>query len=109
MNNSEKEIVYEDISSTSKKYKKQSAAEEYAEGAFKHIDKVVKAISFIVSIATFSVFAVIAVILYKIDSVFLILSVGLLIFGIVLSLILLFLIYALGHIITQNNDILKRL
>ena len=109
MNNTENEIIYEDISSSSKGIKKESFIEEYAESAFKNLDKVVKTISFLISISTFLIFAVIAVVLYMFDSVFLILSIGLLIFGILLSLILLFLIYALGHIITQNNEILKRL
>lgn len=109
MSNTENEIVFEDISSSSGKEKKESFVEEYTEGAFKNIDKVIKAISFLVSIGTFLVFAVIAAVLVIFDTVFLILAIGLLIFGILLSLMLLFLIYAIGHIITQNKEILKRL
>ena len=46
------EMVYEDISSSSAKQKSKLiiASEAYGSGAFKHIDKVIKAISFIVSI-----------------------------------------------------------
>ncbi len=112
MSNEVNEIIYEDISSSSpyaKKKKKSSAADLYAEGAFKNIDKVIKAISFLISIATFLIFVGIAVLLALFDPVFIILSIGLAIFGIILSLILLFLIYGLGHIITQNKEILRRL
>ncbi len=109
MSNSENEMVFEDISSSSPYAKKVSAAEVYAEGAFKNIDKVIKAISFLISIGTFLIFAGIAVALAIFDPVFIILSIGLAIFGILFSLILLFLIYGLGHIITQNKEILRRL
>lgn len=109
MNNEVNEMVFEDISSSSTKRKRDTAASEYAEGAFKNIDKVIKAISFLLSIATLLFFIAVAVVLFLFDSVFLILSIGILIFGILLSLIILFLIYGLGHMITQNKEILKRL
>ena len=109
MSNEANEMVFEDISSSSPYSKKKSAADVYAEGAFKNIDKVIKAISFLISIGTFLIFAGIALVLALFDSVFIILSIGLAIFGILFSLILLFLIYGLGHIITQNKEILKRL
>ncbi len=103
------DIVFEDISSSSPYSKKESIVEAYAEGAFKNIDKVIKVISFLISIATFLIFLGVAVVLALFDSVFILVSIGLAIFGILLSLILLFLIYGLGHIITQNKEILKRL
>lgn len=102
-------MTFEDISSSTSVKKRKSASKEYGEGAFKNIDKVIKVISFLVSISTFLVSAVIAVVLALYDSVFLIISIGLLIFGILMALLLLFLIYGLGHIITQNKEILKRL
>lgn len=102
-------MTFEDISSSSPKDKRKSASKEYGEGAFKNIDKVIKVISFLVSISTFLVSALIAVVLALYDSVFMIVSIGLLVFGILASLFLLFMIYAIGHIITQNKEILKRL
>ena len=109
VNSEANEMVFEDISSSSPRRKRESAAEVYAEGAFKNIDKVIKAISFLISIGTFLIFAGIAVVLALFDPIFTILSIGLAIFGILFSLILLFLIFGLGHIITQNKEILKRL
>ncbi len=103
------ETVFEDISSSTSNKKIDLKATAYSEGAYKNIDKVVKAIAYIVSVCTFLIFAAIAVVLVIFDSIFLILSMGLIIFGVSLSLILLFLIYAIGHIISQNREILKRL
>lgn len=108
MKETKNEMVFEDISSSSPQ-KIDLTAKKYADGAFKNIDKIVKAISFIVSISIFLVFAAVAAVLFLFDSIFLILSVGLVIFGAVLSLITLFLIYGMGHILTQNKEILKRL
>ena len=102
------DMVYEDISSSSV-VKKDSFAKTYSEGAFKHIDKVIKIISFFVSITTFFIFAGAAVVLVMIDKAFIAIAIGVGIFGILTSLILLFLIYGIGHIITQNKEILKRL
>lgn len=110
MKNEANKMVFEDIkSSSNQKKRKPNTVDAYAEGAFKNIDKVIKVISFLVSIATFLIFAGVAVLLALFDPIFTVLSIGIAIFGIILSLILLFLIYGLGHIITQNNEILKRL
>lgn len=116
MNNNTSDFIYEDISSSSTAYKYKNklkkipkAIDKYGDGAFTKIDKVIKIISFIVAISIVLVFAVIAVALFLIDKVFTLLAIGVLIIGIVLALISLFLIYGLGHIITQNNEILKRL
>jgi len=102
------EVVFEDIASYSTKAKK-SFSKEYAEGSFKNIDKVIKVIAFIVSICVFLVFAAIAAILILLDKMFLAVAVGVLVIGIVISLIFLYLIYGTGHIISQNKEILKRL
>lgn len=103
------EMEFEDISSSSPVVKKESLSKVYSEGALKHIDKVIKAISFFVSIGTFLIFAGVAVLLVMMDKVFLAVAIGIGVFGILVSLILLFLIYGLGHIITQNKEILKRM
>ena len=41
--------------------------------------------------------------------IFAVVAVGVFIVGIVLSIIILFLIYAVGHLISQNNEIIRRL
>lgn len=114
-NNLENQFVFEDISSSTPvdKYKKKvekavKAVDNYGESAIKNIDKVIKVISFIVAIGVFLLFAAVAVVLYFMDKMFLIVSIGVLILGLVLALVFLFLIYGLGHIITQNNQLLKR-
>ena len=115
-NNTNNEIVFEDISSSTPadKRKKQlkkavKAVDSYGEGAARNIDKVIKAISFIVAIGIFLLFAAVAVVLYLLDEMFTIVAIGVLVLGIVISLITLFIIYGIGHIITQNKEILKRL
>ena len=113
--NQENEFVFEDISSstTVDKYKKKvekavKVVDDYGEGAFKHIDKVIKVIAFIVAIGIFLFFGAGAAVLYMLDKVFMLVSIGVLIAGLVFALIALFIIYGIGHIITQNKQILKR-
>lgn len=106
------DFIFEDISSSSTPVKKESVrkiAENYGNGVSKHLDKVIKAISFIVAIAVFIIFAAIGAVLIKLDKIFTIVALCVFIAGIVVSLIVLFLIYAVGHIVAQNNEILKRL
>lgn len=103
-------IVFEDVESSSKpKKNKKFFGEEYAQKTLSNLDKVLKTVSFIVAIGVFVVFVAIAAVLLFIDSIFTIVSVGLLVLGAVISLIFLFLIYAIGQIISQNNEILKKL
>ena len=101
------EPVFEDIHSSSQEAV--IPASKKKKGTITHIDKIVKSIAFLVALFVFLVFAAGAYILYKMDTDFSLISLCLLIAGAVFSLIALFLIYALGHIITQNNEILKRL
>lgn len=74
-----------------------------------NIDKIVKIISFIVSIAVLLAFIAVAVLLYFIDTIFLVVSVAILILGLVISLINLFILYGMGHILTQNGEIIELL
>ncbi len=100
---------FEDINSSTSRDRLNLSPKAYSEGAFRNIDKVIKAISVIVAISIFLLFAAVAAVLYIFDSIFLILSIGLLIFGIILSLITMYLIFGIGHIISQNKEILRRL
>ena len=110
-NNTENKFVFEDISSTSPTFKSEmvDAANEYSNGAFRNIDKVIKVISFIVAIAIALVFFAIAAVLVMLDKTFTVIAVAVVVVGLVLSLICLFLIYGIGHIITQNKQILRHL
>ena len=103
---------FEDISSSTLPKTKSSlkaVTENYGNGVFKHLDKIIKAISFIVALMILLVFAAVAAVLIMLDKIFAIVAVGVFIVGIVLSIIVLFLIYAVGHLISQNNEIIKRL
>ena len=103
---------FEDISSSTVPHTKSSikaVTENYGNGVFRHLDKIIKAISFIVSIGILLVFAAAGAVLIMLDKIFAIVAVAVFILVIILSVISLFLIYAIGHLISQNNEILKRL
>ena len=104
--------MFEDISSSSLPKTKSSlkaVSQNYGNGVFKHLDKIIKAISFIVSLGILLMFAAVAAVLVMLDKIFAVVAVAVLIVGIILSLMVLFLIYAVGHLISQNNEIIKRI
>ena len=74
-----------------------------------NIDKIVKVISFVISIAVLLAFIFVSVVLVLIDEIFMLVSVGVLIVGLIVSLINLFILYGMGHILTQNNEIIELL
>ena len=112
MADNNEDFMFEDISSSSLPKTKNSlkaVSQNYGNGVFKHLDKIIKAISFIVSIGILLMFAAVAAVLVMLDKIFAVVAVAVLIVGIILSLMVLFLIYAVGHLISQNNEIIKRL
>ena len=112
MADNNEELMFEDISSSSLPKTKSSlkaVSQNYGNGVFKHLDKIIKAISFIVSLGILLMFAAVAAVLVMLDKIFAVVAVAVFIVGIILSLIVLFLIYAVGHLISHNNEIIKRL
>ena len=112
MADNNEDLMFEDISSSSLPKTKSSlkaVSQNYGNGVFKHLDKIIKAISFIVSLGILLMFAAVAAVLVMLDKIFAVVAVAVFIVGIILSLMVLFLIYAVGHLISQNNEILKRL
>ena len=112
MADNNEDFMFEDISSSSLPKTKSSlkaVSQNYGNGVFKHLDKIIKAISFIVSIGILLMFAAVAAVLVMLDKIFAVVAVAVLIVGIILSLMVLFLIYAVGHLISQNHEIIKRL
>lgn len=104
--------MFEDISSSTIPKTGSSikaVTENYGNGVFKHLDKIIKALSFIISLVVLLAFAGVAALLFMVDKIFAIISVAVFIVGVIISIIVLFLIYALGHLISQNNEILKKL
>ena len=115
-NNTNEELIFEDISSSTPADRRKKAVKKavkavnnYGEGAFKNIDKIIKAISFIVAIGVFLLFGAIAAVLYMLDKIFIPIAIGVLALGLIFALIALFLIFGLGHIISQNKELLKRI
>ena len=107
---------FEDVRSTSEHQKRRSAGNTTAKkngkrkkGTARCLDKIVKAIAFLLALFVLLLFVAGAYILYKMDKSFSMIALCVLIAGVSFSLITLFMIYAIGHIITQNNEILKRL
>ena len=112
MADNNEDLMFEDISSSSLPKTKSSlkaVSQNYGNGVFKHLDKIIKAISFIVSLGILLMFAAVAAVFVMLDKIFAVVAVVVLIVGIILSLMVLFLIYAVGHLISQNNEIIKRL
>lgn len=110
-NKTENNFVFEDISSSSESHKNElrNAAKNYGNDSLRHLDKIIKTISFIVALIVAAVFFLLAAVLVMLDSSFKVIALGVVVVGVILSLIFLFLIYGLGHIITQNKQILRRL
>lgn len=125
-NNENNKLVFEDISSSSpnsvKKTVKQAgevaantarvakkAADNYGEKGLKNLDKAIKLIAYVVSITFFLIFIAAAGLVFFLDKTLIFLCALILIFGAVISLIFLYLIYGLGEVIAQNKEILRRL
>lgn len=103
--------LFEDISSSSPYTNKnvKTANKSLGNKAYSNLDKVVKVISFIVSISILLVCVAISAVLFLIDDIFIIVSAGILVFGIIISVISLFIIYSIGQLISQNNKIIEYL
>lgn len=100
----------EDIVSTSPNAKKKNKPiERYGKGIFKHLGTIIKATAFLIAFAVLAVFLLAAFLLYTRDILFTSIAIGIVIFGVITSTIIMFLIFGLGHVICQNNEILKRL
>lgn len=99
-----------DISSVSDTAKKNDANNKAPQDPFVStgLSIAVKVISFLVSFAIIAVFMLIAFILYNKEPLFEAISIALMILGIIIGTITMILIYGLGHVISQNNEILRR-
>ena len=113
MQDNDRRIPSEDmvdiVSSSPKAKKKSHPVEAYGKGIFKSLGTIIKAIAFLVAFAVLAVFLLAAYLLFTKDALFAAISIGIVITGIVIATIIMFLIFGLGHVICQNNEILKRL
>ncbi len=109
-----KDFEFVDISSSSGKKPKMEIdfgeyTEKYGNGIFKNLGNIIKVIAFVICFTMIAITFVGAFFLFSFDSFFIAIAVGVIILGTIISLITLFLIYGLGHVICQNNEILARL
>jgi len=102
-----------DISSSSKKgYDKNTHVNDYVEkygnGIFKNLGSIIKffavMIFFLIMIMSFGG----AFFIYMIDKNFIAISLGIIVAGLFLGLMVMFIIYGVGQIICQNNEILTK-
>lgn len=111
----------EDISSTSASYRKKSIKAEnvaknaakyvntYSKSIFKNLGNIIKGIAFVIAFAIIGVSFLLAYFLYSPDALYMAISIGIVLFGTMVAAIVLFLIYGMGQIICQNDEILRRL
>ncbi len=109
-NNKKQVVEMEDISSTSVEYRaKKNPVLAYTSGLYKNLGNVIKAIAFIIAFAVIIVGFVIAFFLFSKTSFSIALSLAAIIIFTVIAACVFFPLFGLGHILCQNNEILKML
>lgn len=81
----------------------------YSDGIFRNIGSIIKVIAFIVAFAIVVASFVVAFLLFSTDKFFMAISLALIIFGTAFGLFTLFILYGLGQVLCQNNEIIDRL
>ena len=76
---------------------------------FKSLGAIIKLIAFFVALAVIGIHTLAAYLLFAFKPIYASICIIIVTFGLVLALVILFLIYALGHTINQNNEILELL
>ena len=99
----------EDISSKSKKFKLKDPVDIYGKLVYNRIGKIIKVIAYLVAILTVIVGLCAAFLIFKRQAALIVISFAVVLVFAVIGVIEFFIIYGLGHVIQQNNEILKRL
>lgn len=81
----------------------------YGNGISRHLGVIIKIISFIIAFACLAIGGVLALLLYRLDGFFASIALAIFILSAVIATISLFVFYGIGHVICQNNEILRRL
>ena len=102
-------VSIDSFSSKSKNFKLKDPVDIYGKFLYKNLSKTIKFIAYVVALITLAIGIVVTVIVAKSHSGFLAIGIGLFLAFAVIAFIEFFLIYGIGHIIDQNNEILKRL
>lgn len=94
----------------SKKGKKENPVSTYGNSLFKNLGTIIKVISFIIAISLILLVLAVAFLLLKVfDSFFTPIAIGIVILGTIIAAFTFFIIYGIGHVICQNDEILRRL
>ncbi len=108
---SNKKEVIENISIVAEKIgtKINEPIEKYGNSIANNLGLIIKAISFVTAFAIILIAFAIAFLVFSTQPLYIALSLGIVVVGTILAAIIMFLIYGLGHLIIQNNEIIKRL
>ena len=100
----------EDISSTSVEFRaKKNPVMAYSSGLYKNLGNVIKAIAFVITFAVIIIGFVVAFFLFSKTSFSIVLSLAAIIIFTLIAACVFFPLFGLGHILCQNNEILKML
>ncbi len=100
----------EEISSTSAEYRaKKNPVNAYTSGLYKNLGNVIKVISFVLGFGVIILSLIVAFFLFNKTSFGIVLSLAAIIFGTIMAACVFFPLFGLGHILCQNNEILKML
>ncbi|MBE6809878.1 MAG: hypothetical protein E7521_02325 [Ruminococcaceae bacterium] len=100
----------EDISSTSAEYRaKKNPVLAYTSGLYKNLGNVIKVISFVIAFAVIILSLFVAFFLFNKTAIGIVLCLAVVLFGAIVAACIFFPLFGLGHILCQNNEILKML
>ena len=109
-NNNKQVIEMEDISSTSVEYRaKKNPVIAYTSGLYKNLGNVIKAIAFALAFLIIIVGFIVSFFLFSKTSFSIVLSVAAILVFTLVAACVFFPLFGLGHILCQNNEILKML
>lgn len=103
------DISSSSVKSQSRRRKTENPVGVYGNTLFKNLGTIIKVISFITAFAIVAVTFVIAYFLFKMDVFFMAIALGVIIVGTVIAAFTFFIIYGIGHVICQNDEILRRI
>ncbi len=109
-NNKNQVPEMEDISSTSMEFRaKKNPVLAYTSGLYKNLGNVIKAIAFVLAFLMIAIGFVIAFFLFTKTAFSVLLGIAAILVFTILAAVIFFPIFGLGHILCQNNEILKML
>ncbi len=109
-NNVNSNDFIEDISSTSPEFRaKKNTVMAYGNGLYKNLGNVIKVIAFVLGFGVIILSLVLAFFLFNKTSFGIALALAVIIFGTIAAACIFFPLFGLGHLLCQNEEILKML